>query len=364
MKAETTLTDIELPPTQQAKFIPDLRRDYFSTTGRSLVTLVCLALIAYLVWSFIDWALLRSVWAGTPEDCHKASGACWAVVTDRYRLILFGLYPYEEQWRSALACLAILATVVLSCIPLFWSARLLPIIWLAGYGTFYYLMKGGIFGLPIILETQWGGLALTTFVFSSTFVIGMPLAIILALLRRSKLPVISSLTALFIDGVRSLPLLSILFTAAIILPFALPDFLVGDKLYRVILGSALFFAVYQAEILRSGIQSLPAGQEEAAAALGLNYWQTISRIILPQAFRLALPPTINQVVIAFMETSLIVILGFFEVTASGNAAFTAGGWNSFFAEVYFFVALIYFTFTFSLSRYGAYLERSLKVSSR
>ncbi|MDK4740483.1 amino acid ABC transporter permease [Rhizobium sp. CNPSo 3464] len=364
MKAETTLTAIDLSSTPSGRWIADLRRDYFSTPGQALVTLVCLTLVGILVWSFVSWAFLHSVWTGTPEDCHKASGACWAVVTDRYRLILFGLYPYEEQWRSALACLAILATVILSCIPLFWSAKLLPVIWLVGYGTFYYLMRGGILGLPVVLETQWGGLALTTFVFSSTVVIGMPLAIILALLRRSKLPVISSVTALFIDGVRSLPLLSILFTAAIILPFALPSFLVGDKLYRVILGAAVFFAVYQAEIIRSGIQSLPTGQEEAAVALGLNYWQTISRIILPQAFRLALPPTINQVVIAFMETSLIVILGFFEVTASGNASFSAGGWNTFYAEVYFFVALIYFTFTFSLSRYGAYLERSLKTSSR
>ncbi|WP_296746969.1 amino acid ABC transporter permease [Mesorhizobium sp.] len=341
-----------------------LRRNFFASPVQSALTIICVSLVILVAWRIFTWAFVGAVWVGTPEDCHQATGACWAVIADRYRLILFGLYPYEQQWRSALACLAILLTVVLSCMPFFWSIRLLPPVWVAGYAAFYLLMKGGLFGLPLIMETEWGGLALTTFVFSSNVLIGMPLAIGLALLRRSKLPVISLVAALFIDGIRSLPLIAILFTAAIVLPFALPDFLVGDKLYRVILGGSVFFAVYQAEIIRGGIQALPAGQEEAAAALGLNYWQTVSRIVLPQAFRYALPPTINQVVIAFMETALIVILGFFEVTASGNAAFSAGGWSDYFVEVYCFVALIYFTFTFSLSRYGAYLERSLKASSR
>jgi general L-amino acid transport system permease protein len=355
---------ITSPPLAQTSSLSPIRRDFFATPLQGALTAVCVVFITLAIWKLFDWAILGAVWSGTPEACHQASGACWAVVTSRYRLIFFGLYPFEEQWRSALACLSILVTVVLSCVPFFWSAKRLPIVWIVGYGLFYVLMKGGVFGMPLVLETQWGGLALTTFVFASTVVLGMPLAIVLALMRRSRLPVISRTTALFIDGIRSLPLLSILFTAAIVLPFALPGFLVGDKLYRVIVGAAVFFAVYQAEIIRGGIQALPPGQQEAAAALGLNYWQTVSRIVLPQAFRYALPPTINQVVVAFMETSLIVILGFFEVTASGNAAFSAGGWNTFYMEVYTFVAMIYFVFTFSLSRYGAYLERSMTVASR
>lgn len=348
----------------QDTFLLRLRKDYFSSVVSAFLTVLSVGFIAIVAWKVLTWAFVGAVWTGEPEACRGATGACWAVITDRYRLILFGLYPFEEQWRSALACLAIVATVVLSCVPVFWSATRLPIIWVAGFAIFYLLMRGGVFGLPVVLETQWGGLALTMFVFSLTVLIGMPLAIVLALLRRSTLPVISATTALFIDAIRSLPLIAILFTAAIVLPFALPGFLIGDKLYRVIVGAALFFAVYQAEIIRGGMQALPPGQQEASAALGLNYWQTISRIILPQAFRHALPPTINQVVISFMDTSLIVILGFFEVTASGNAAFSSGGWNEKFIEVYCFVALIYFAFTFSLSRYGAYLERKLKSESK
>lgn len=331
--------------------------------NQSVLTLVALGVAGYLLWKFFSWAFVGAVWSGEPETCRNAAGACWAVIHEKYRLIFFGLYPYEQQWRSAIACLAILVTVVLSCIPFFWSTTRLSLVWLVGFVTFYLLMRGGVFGLPLILETEWGGLALTLFVFSLTVLIGMPLAVVLALLRRSELPIISSVTALFIDGVRALPLLAILFTAAIILPFAMPDFLIGDKLYRVIAGAALFFAVYQAEIIRGGLQSMPNGQQEASEALGLNYWQTVTRITLPQAFRYALPPTINQVVIAFMETSLIIVLGFFEVTASGNAAFSSGGWGGYYIEVYLFVALIYFVFTFSLSRYGAYLEKKLKRTS-
>jgi general L-amino acid transport system permease protein len=339
--------------------LSEIKRDYFGTVPRALVSVGCLAIILLVAYKLVDWAIVEAVWTGTPDACREAGGACWAVIADRYRLIFFGLYPYEEQWRSAVACAAIVLTIVLSCVPFFWNAIRLAILWCLGFGIFYLMMKGGVFGLSLILENQWGGLALTMFVFSATVLLGMPLAVVLALLRRSRLPVIQKMVALLIDGVRSLPLVSILFTVAIILPFALPGFLITDQLYRVIFGSALFFSVYQAEILRGGMQALSAGQEEAAQALGLNYWQTVSRIVLPQAFRYALPPTINQVVVAFMETSLIVILGLFEVTASGNAAFTSGGWNSAYIEVYTFVALIYFTFTFSLSRYGAFLEKTL-----
>ena len=341
-----------------------LQLNYFPSPAQSLASLICLVLITITVWSLIKWGVVNAVWSGTPETCRAAAGACWAVITDRYRLIFFGLYPYDEQWRSAFGCAAILLTVVLSCIPRFWTVLRLTTLWVVGYSLFYVLMKGGLFDLPVVRERQWGGLALTLFVFASTVIIGMPMAIVLALLRKSRLPVIAKATALWIDGIRALPLLAIVFTCAIVLPLAMPDFMMGDQLYRVVFGFAIFYSVYQAEIIRSGIKALAAGQEEAAQALGLNYWQVTSRVVLPQAFRHSLPPTINQVVITFMETSLIVVIGFFEVTASANAAFSSGGWNATYVEVYTFVAFIYFIFTFSLSRYGAYLEKSLSIATR
>ncbi len=331
-----------------------------------LLTAAGLALILYVIWSLLQWGIIHAVWTspdGTSDVCRGIKGACWAVVDVRWRLILFGVFPHEEHFRSAMACLAILAVVILSCFPVFWNAKRLTALWIAGFAAFYILMRGGVFGLTPVFPEQWGGLSLNVFIFSAVAVIGMPLSICFALMRRSELPMIARTTGIIIDGVRSLPLVTILFAFAVVLPLALPDILQGDKIWRVIVGFALFFAAYQAEILRSGIQALPSGQEEAAKALGLGYWHRISRIILPQAFRNALPPTINQFVITFKETSLVVIIGLFDILASGNAAYGTGEWSFAYVEVYVFIALIFFVFVFSLSRYGAFLERRLRVSA-
>ncbi|HEY9214636.1 MAG TPA: amino acid ABC transporter permease [Ancylobacter sp.] len=346
--------------------LEDLKRRFFASPLQGLVSLLSIGLIVLLGWKFLNWALFSAVFdpGKGAEACHAASGACWSVIVARWRIILFGLYPYEEQWRSALACVAVVAMTVLSCIPAFWTGRRIALVWLVGTAVFYVLMKGGVLGLSYVGEEMWGGLALTLFIFVATCLIGFPLSIVLALLRRSELPWISRTTGLIIDTVRSLPLISILFTFAIVLPFALPHWLQGDKLYRVIVGSALFFAAYQAEIVRGGMQGVAHGQGEAAMALGLSYWHRISRILLPQAMRNALPATINQFVISFKETSLVVIVGFFEIIASGNAAYGTGEWRFAYVEVYTFIAFIYFIFVFSLSRYGAFLERRMSVGER
>ena len=344
----------------------DLKRRYSTTPLQAVVSLVSLTMFVFLAWKLLNWAIFSAVFtaSGGPQACQAASGACWSVIAARGRIILFGLYPYEEQWRSALACATVVAMTVLSCLPAFWTGRRIAVVWMVGTTLFYVLMKGGVLGLPYVGEEMWGGLALTLFIFVTTCLIGFPLAICLALMRRSELPWISRTTGVIIDAVRSLPLISILFTFAVVLPFMLPELLQGDKLYRVILGSALFFSAYQAEIVRGGLQGVPNGQEEAAMALGLNYWQRIGRILLPQAMRNALPATINQFVITFKETSLVVIVGFFEILASGNAAYGTGEWRFAYVEVYAFIAFIYFVFVFSLSRYGAFLERRMSVSER
>lgn len=358
------MDDVLAPPTPG--FAENLRRRYFATPLQAAVSLACLCVIVLLGWKVLNWAVFSAVFSagGGAEACHAAAGACWSVIAARWRIIFFGLYPFEEQWRSALACVTVVAMTVLSCIPAFWTGRRIALVWGVGTALFYVLMKGGILGLAYVGEEMWGGLALTLFIFVTTCLIGFPLAICLALLRRSELPWISHTTGLIIDCVRSLPLISILFTFAIVLPFALPQWLQGDKLYRVIVGSALFFSAYQAEIVRGGMQGVARGQEEAAMALGLGYWSRVGRILLPQAMRNALPATINQFVISFKETSLVVIIGFFEILASGNAAYGTGEWRFAYVEVYVFIALIYFVFVFSLSRYGAFLERRMAVGER
>lgn len=360
------MTHAFTPPNQSDGWAASLRKRYFNTPTDIVVTTTCILFFALAGWKLSDWAIVNAVWTtpdGTSGVCRGIDGACWAVINARWRLILFGVFPFEEQWRSSLACIILVATAVLSCVPAFWSAMRLSLLWIVGFGAFFILMQGGVLGMSFVPPAKWGGLTLTLFFFATGLLIGMPTAICLALMRRSKLSVIANTTAVFIDAVRSLPLITILFTAALILPFVLPDWLQGDKIWRVIIGFALFFAVYQAEILRSGIQSLPAGQEEAAMALGMGYFHRVTRIILPQAFRNALPPTINQCVITFKETSLVVIIGFFDILASGNAAYGTGEWSFAYVEVYVFIALIYGVFVFSLSRYGAYLERRTRVGT-
>lgn len=354
----------QLQPKQRLSY--RLRKAYFGSLPSALMTLFSVAFLGALAWWIIDWAFLNATFSATATQkiCAERSGACWSVIAARWRVILFGIYPYDEQWRSGLACIAVAVVILLSCLPHMWSFCRLTLTWGLGTALFYTLMRGGVLGLAPVNEQQWGGLPLTLFIFVATGVIGMPLAIALALMRRSELPVIARVTGWIIDTIRSLPLLSILFTCAIVLPFMLPDFLIGEKLYRVVFGAALFFAAYQAEIIRGGFQGIPAGQEEAAKALGLTYWQRMFRVILPQAFHLALPATINQFVIAFMETSLVVVVGFVELLAAGNTAYKTGEWKFAYVEVYAFIAVIYFAFVFGLSRYGAYLEARMSAGQR
>lgn len=356
------MSDAVAIPRHQGRSLAFLRKHFFATKFDAVVSIAFAALIYWVVTSVFGWAVLDAVWRVENRDlCTHDAGACWAVIESRGRLILFGLYPYEEQWRSTLACLVILATVVLACVPMFWSVRRLPALCVGGFAIFVLLMRGGFWNMPLVTSEQWGGLALTLFIFSAVFVIGMPLAVLFALARRSKLPVIARAFGLIIDFVRSLPLLTILFAAAVVVPLIAPEAIQGNKLMRVVIGFAIFFAAYQAEIIRAGLQTTSDGQEEAAIALGMPAWSLVIDILLPQAFRNTLPSTINQAVITFKETSIVTFVGFFEVMASGNAAIGSGEWGNQYVEVYVFLALIYFVFAFGLSRYGAWLETRMRL---
>lgn len=340
-----------------------LKKRAFPNSSASILSIVVFGLLGYLAWLVVDWAIVSAVWtAENVEACREAAGACWSVVDARHRLILFGLYPFEQHWRSTLACLAIVLTVVFSCVPLFWSAKRLSSLWIIGFATYYLLMEGSLLGLVQVTTDQWGGLSLTLFLFSSVVLIGMPMGLGLALARRSSMPVVRAGASLLIDFIRSLPLLTTLFTAAVVFPILLPDWLQGDKIWRVIIAFALFFACYQAEVLRGGFQAIPKGQFEAGKALGLGYWTILGRIVLPQVFRHALPGTINMVVVTFKETAIVIIIGFFDILASANAAFGTGEWAPYYLEVYAFVGLIYWAFIFSLGQYGEYLKRRMTVA--
>ena len=349
-------------PSHKLNWYASLRKDYFAGPFDTFCTLVLGLLIGWLLFRLLDWGIIKAVWSTEHKDlCGYETGACWAVIQDRGRLILFGLFPYAEQWRSTLACLFIIATMGLSCLPVFWTIRRLPLLWISGFSIFVGLMRGGFWGLSLVTSEQWGGLSLTIFIFASVFIFGMGLAVVFALARQSNMVVIAKGIGLLIDLLRSLPLLTLLFAAAVIIPLLTPDWLQGSKLMRVIIAFSFFFAAYQAEIIRAGLQSIPSGQSEAANALAMPYWSKVIDIQLPQAFRNTLPSTINQAVITFKETSIVTIIGFFEVMASGNAVIGSGEWTQQFVEVYVFLAVIYFIFVFGLSRYGAWLETRMRL---
>jgi general L-amino acid transport system permease protein len=337
-----------------------LRRAYFSTPLDGFLTVLAVGSLSVLAYFLLTWVFLDSTWGAENFDrCAGSDGACWSAVSIRMKLILFGLYPQAEIWRSALACFIVVLSVGLSCHPSMWAPLRMMGLWLGGYIIFLILMAGGIPGLPAVPLTSWGGLSVTLMIYVSVIALGLPMSLAITLIRRSRFPVFRVITGVIVDLTRSLPLLTIMFAAAVVLPFVLPQVLVGDKLPRVILAFAFFFACYQSEILRGGFQALSHGQVEASQALGLNGWQTVFLVQLPQVFRNTMPATINQFVISFKETSLVVIIGVFDLLAATDAAFLPAEYSPYYKEIYLFTAAIYFVFAFSLSQYGRYLERTI-----
>lgn len=336
----------------------------FGSIFASVISIVVFALLAFIAWNFLDWAVFNAVWSQENADmCSDHGGACWSVIDARHRLILFGTYPFEEHWRSTSAAIVIILTVFVSCFPAMWKAKHLSSLWITGFATYYLLMEGSLLGLEQVTTDGWGGLSLTLFLFAAVVLLGMPMGLGFALMRRSKMPVVRWFATILIDTVRSLPLVTTLFTAAVVVPLFLPEWLVGDKIWRVIFAFALFFGAYQAEVFRGGFQAIPKGQLEAGKALGIGYWSIMGRIILPQVFRHALPSTINMVVVTFKETAIVTIIGFFDILASGKVAFGAPEWAPYYIEVFFFVAGIYWVFIFSLGQYGEYLKSRMSLAS-
>jgi general L-amino acid transport system permease protein len=338
-----------------------LRTHFFNSTLNSVVTLLLAVALVIGLPPLVRWAVLNSVWTtADPAVCRAAAGACWAVVGEKHRVMLFGTYPYEQQWRGAAVIAIIAALVVASTVRRLWSPLLLAA-WGLGLALALLLQFGGVLGLPYIPTTLWGGLPLTLFIFVGTVAGGVPLAILLALGRQSQLPVIRSLSIGYIEVVRGVPLVNILFMASLLFPLFMPEGVNFDKLLRAQIGMILFFAAYTAESVRGGLQAIPRGQYEAADALGVSYWERTAKIVLPQALRIVIPPLVNDVIRAFKNTSLLIIIGLFDVLGGTMAALEDPRWTRYYVEAYLFVAMLYFVFCFSMSQYSQKLERELKA---
>jgi general L-amino acid transport system permease protein len=364
----------ERPPSSVAGPWAWARANLFGSWWSTAITLVLGYLILRFAVGFISWAVVHAVWSvpydaeGRPDNaaCQNAKGigACWAVISDKYRLILFGRYPYDEQWRPALCVVLFVGLYVVSAMRRFWRKEL-ALIWIVTLAAIGVLMWGGVLGLSPVSEDFWGGLPLTLILATFGLAFAFPLSILVALGRRStSLPAVKMLCVVYVELIRGVPLIALLFMASVMFPLFMPEGVNIDKLLRAQIAIILFAGAYLAEVVRGGLQALPKGQGEAADALGLPYWQKTGLIILPQALRLVIPPLVNTFIGFFKDTSLVLIIGLFDLLYMGKIALSDPPWQSFSSEVYLMLAVIYIAFCFAMSKYSRALERELSRAHR
>ncbi len=353
-----------LPPPGAAGWGARLKSGLFATPGSAFATLLLTGLLLWCGVRLLDWGLLHAVFRPDSDACRAVGhgGACWGVVAEKYRAILFGRYPFAEQWRPLAATLLVMILLVWSCRRALQprAAWTLVLAWGIVLPVAFLLMKGGVAGLTPVDTARWGGLPLTLLLSLVGVGCALPLGLLLALGRRSKLPVLRLLCGIYVEVVRGVPLVPVLFLASFLFPLFLPKGFTLDVLLRVLLGLTLFASAFLAEILRGGLQAMPRGQVEAAQALGLSWWQTQRVVVLPQVLKATLPSLMNSFISTIKETSLVTVVSLYELTGSLSLALSGdANWRMFYLEGYLFIGLIYWTGCHALSRYSRSLERRL-----
>lgn len=337
------------------------RRGLFGSPVNLVITVATLGVLWWIIIPFLHWALIGAIWQGNADVCRSADGACWAFIAAKSHIILYGLYPPEQQGWALGALLTLIALVVITALPRFWGRRL-PALWVVGVGLSVLFLTGVLTGHPVP-SGQWGGLTLTFLMTLAGFALTLPLAILLALGRRSRMGGIRTLSILYIELMRGVPFIAVLYAATLLLPLMMPAGLTLDKLVLAMAAIVLFTAAYLAETVRAGLQALPSGQDEAATALGLTYWQRMRLVILPQALRHTLPNIVGLALNMFQDTTLVTVIGMFDFLGAARAAAADPAWFGFFDEAYVFTALVYLVLCFAASRYSLWLERRLSPTS-
>jgi general L-amino acid transport system permease protein len=348
------------PPVATTGLVGWLRKTFFSSPLNTALTLFSLALLFWAIPPIIDWAFITAVWRGEAAACRvEAAGACWAFVGEKLNFIFYGFFPEAERWRPTLSMAMLLAMVVVSCVKPFWNRRLLVNIWGGGLIVMFFLMTGGVFGLEEVPTRLWGGMPVTMMLAVVGILFAYPLGVVLALGRRSQMPIVRMMCVGYIELIRGVPLITILFMSSLIFPLLLPQGMTFDKLLRAQVAIILFAAAYMAENVRGGLQALPRGQYEAADSLGLSYWMKMRLIVLPQALKIVIPTTVSTFIGFFKDTTLVIIIGIFDFLNTHKAALTDPAWLGFHIEAYVFAASVYFVACFGMSRYSMWLEREL-----
>ena len=367
------ITQTRKPPVATTGILGWFRMNLFSNWVNSLISLFVL----YILFQFIPWILNWTIFAAdfkynfngeeiiNREMCSRVldpetGGACWAIIYVRFYQFMYGFYPRDEVWRVNLSYIMLAVAVVPLLFDKFPFRRhflkftyVFPII-------AFFLLNGGL-GLESVSTNKWGGLLVTLVLGCTGIALAFPLGIILALGRRSNLPVISMMCTLFIEFIRGVPLITLLFFGMVMLPLFLPEGIDMDGLARVLVAVTLFQSAYMAEVIRGGLQAIPQGQYEAARSIGLSYWQMNMKVVLPQAIRISIPSIVNNSIGLFKDTTLVIIVGLLDLLGIGRGALADTTWLGLAYEVYFFVSLVFFIFTFAMSRYSLYLEKKLKT---
>lgn len=381
-----TNTDVYKIRTEEAPLLPApvsttgvigwMRQNLFSSIGNTLLTLAGIYIAYSLITPFIQFAFIDAVWSGEnreaclPQDGGH-SGACWAYVKAYFPQFIYGRYPVEERYRVDIVYALFALLLVPLAMPSAPFKKINAILFLVVFPFVgYFLLTGLVIGdtviWPIVETPQWGGLLVTLVIAVTGIVASLPLGVALALGRRSKMPIIKLASIVFIEFWRGVPLITVLFMSSVMLPLFLPEGVTFDKLLRVLIGVTLFSAAYMAEVVRGGLQAIPKGQYEGAMALGLRFWPMMYLIILPQALKLVIPGIVNTFIGLFKDTTLVLIVGMFDLLGQIQSSFTDPTWStpSQGHTGYLFAAMVFFVFCFGMSRYSIYMENKLHTGHK
>ncbi|OAP34470.1 amino acid ABC transporter permease [Sinorhizobium glycinis] len=365
-------------PALESGVISWLRKNLFATPKDTALTIISLLILAWLVPPAIQWLFIDAAWTGGGRGVCATisqggsqpegwSGACWAFVNAKFDQFVYGRYPLEERWRPAIVGILFvlfLVPMLIPKVPYKGLNAILLFIALPIIATI--LLPGGWFGIIYVETALWGGLMVTLALSFVGIAVSLPLGILLALGRRSDMPVIKMLCTVFIEMVRGVPLITVLFMASVMLPLFLPQGVTFDKFLRALIGVSLFASAYMAEVVRGGLQAIPKGQYEGADSLGLSYWQKMGLIVLPQALKLVIPGIVNTFIGLFKDTSLVSIIGMFDLLGIVRLNFTDTNWATAVTPLtgLIFAGFVFWLFCFGMSRYSGFMERLLDKSQR
>jgi general L-amino acid transport system permease protein len=374
----TEMALAEPAPAGERGAVAWVRKNLLGSISDAVLTILGIAIVAWVLPQVLNWAFINAQWTGPDRTvCSTVAqggiqpdgwtGACWAFVNAKFGQFMFGTYPVEERWRPILVAILFVALLVPMLVPRVPRKGLNAILLFVALPIVaFFLLVGGVFGLPHVETPRWGGLLVTLSLSFVGIAVSLPLGIVLALGRRSKMPIIKWLCVVFIETVRGIPLITVLFFASVMLPLFLPEGVSFDKYLRALIGVSLFAAAYMAEVIRGGLQAIPKGQYEGADSLGLGYWQKMGLIVLPQALKLVIPGIVNTFIGMFKDTSLVLIISMFDLLGVVKQNFADPNWASPQTPKsgLIFAAFVFWLFCFGMSRYSMYTERRLDTGHK